>query len=223
MGRPKGSKNKVRRFEIERRPDETDEDYKRRYAAETMARWRARHPGVDAERMRAKRAERRAAAGPPKIRGKDLEPRKNARPEWLRKECEIRPGETPEEHKRRETKAAMAWWRSINPEQSFKTSKGGHLKRFGISLAEYEAMLAQQNHACAICKLPERAPAWKQRKPRMLAVDHCHTTGKIRGLLCFRCNTVVGHIEESLETTMSLYHYLDKHAEIAPKHLKEEE
>ena len=53
-------------------------------------------------------------------------------------------------------------------------------KSFGLSLADYEAMLSSQGGKCAICGRPPGA--------RSLAVDHHHRSGTIRGLLCFRCN-----------------------------------
>jgi len=55
--------------------------------------------------------------------------------------------------------------------------------RYGISLREYELRLALQNGACAICR----------KKPKgLLCVDHCHLTGKVRGLLCSKCNSALG-------------------------------
>jgi len=63
---------------------------------------------------------------------------------------------------------------------------------YGITLLEYEALLAKQNGVCAICQQPEKTLDRKQNKLRRLAVDHCHTTDKIRGLLCFECNTGIG-------------------------------
>lgn len=63
---------------------------------------------------------------------------------------------------------------------------------YGITLAEYEALFAKQNGVCAICQKPEKTIDKKQNKLRRLAVDHCHTTDKIRGLLCFECNTGIG-------------------------------
>jgi hypothetical protein len=55
--------------------------------------------------------------------------------------------------------------------------------KYGISLLEYELRLALQNGACAIC----------EKKPkRLLCVDHCHVTGKVRGLLCSKCNSALG-------------------------------
>lgn len=66
-----------------------------------------------------------------------------------------------------------------------------HLKsRFGITPEEYYKMLASQKGVCNIC---ERSPKPSKR----LAIDHCHKTGKIRGLLCFRCNYGLTFFSES--------------------------
>jgi Recombination endonuclease VII len=51
--------------------------------------------------------------------------------------------------------------------------------RYGITIEEYDAILAAQDGGCAICK---------GRRPYLLAVDHCHRTGNVRGLLCKLCN-----------------------------------
>ena len=58
-------------------------------------------------------------------------------------------------------------------------------RRYGIAMAEYDNLLQRQNGRCAICK---RAPYTKKG----LVVDHCHRTGKIRGILCSRCNSALG-------------------------------
>lgn len=63
----------------------------------------------------------------------------------------------------------------------------------GLDFAGYGKLFDKQKGLCAICKRPERM---KQREvPRKLAVDHCHSTQEIRGLLCFECNTRLGIIE----------------------------
>jgi hypothetical protein len=59
--------------------------------------------------------------------------------------------------------------------------------RFGITLEEYNLLLQEQEGVCAICKRTEA---------RRLAVDHCHATGQIRGLLCSGCNRLLGRIED---------------------------
>ena len=58
-------------------------------------------------------------------------------------------------------------------------------RRYGLSAADYQAMLARQGGRCAACR---RKPKPKCR----LQVDHCHKTGQVRGLLCNRCNTMLG-------------------------------
>lgn len=62
------------------------------------------------------------------------------------------------------------------------------LKRYGLTPADYAAMLVAQGGACAICRLPEKAD-------RNLAVDHDHETGIVRALLCNRCNVLLGRFE----------------------------
>ena len=59
------------------------------------------------------------------------------------------------------------------------------------TVAWYYSQLEKQNHLCAICLQPETHPCQKGGKPRSLAMDHSHETGKVRGLLCFRCNTSI--------------------------------
>lgn len=68
---------------------------------------------------------------------------------------------------------------------------------YGITLAEYETLFTKQNGVCAICQQPEKAFDKKQNRLRRLAVDHCHTTSKIRGLLCFDCNTGIGKLGDN--------------------------
>jgi hypothetical protein len=60
-----------------------------------------------------------------------------------------------------------------------------------ITPDEYAAMLAAQENKCAICREPP--------KRRRLFIDHCHATGKIRGLLCPRCNTKLASVERHPE------------------------
>jgi len=78
------------------------------------------------------------------------------------------------------------------------------LQKFGITLDQYNSMHEAQNGLCKICGNPEELD-------RRLAVDHNHATGQVRGLLCFRCNTVVGHIEaQGIPMIASILNYLDE-------------
>lgn len=81
-------------------------------------------------------------------------------------------------------------------------------RKFGISLAEYNAMMEEQNGVCSICSQPETA----MRRSRILplAVDHNHTTGSVRGLLCTACNIGIGSLAESKERLLNAIAYLEK-------------
>jgi hypothetical protein len=77
--------------------------------------------------------------------------------------------------------------------------------------AEYDALLEQQGGVCAICWHGETARNQYKRLP--LAVDHDHENGKIRGLLCMRCNRSLGMLREDPEVLAQMLDYLDEHRE----------
>lgn len=78
--------------------------------------------------------------------------------------------------------------------ENYKTV--GKFRPYGITREEFLLMMERQMGVCAICKRPETVRDQKGRI-RDLAIDHNHKTGKVRGLLCFRCNTTLGLIESS--------------------------
>lgn len=90
------------------------------------------------------------------------------------------------------------------------SQKNNHLKRkYGISYSTYVQMLVNQGFKCAVCgKDHAEVPGNKWAKAR-LAVDHDHITGEIRGLLCFECNTGIGHFGDSPERLRSAARYLE--------------
>jgi hypothetical protein len=69
---------------------------------------------------------------------------------------------------------------------------------YGISLEDYQRMAGEQGGLCAICKQPER-----------LVVDHDHRTGKVRGLLCAKCNSGIGMLGDSGDVARNAADYLD--------------
>lgn len=66
-------------------------------------------------------------------------------------------------------------------------------RRYGITKIQYKLMLKSQNEVCAICGKMETKK--QHGKVQILSVDHDHITGRIRGLLCFDCNTKLGTLE----------------------------
>jgi len=98
-------------------------------------------------------------------------------------------------------------WRSKNVE---KLRLYEIKRKFDLSLEEYEELLCKQNGACAICECPETAT--RGGVVRKLAVDHCHDTGKVRGLLCSNCNTGIGKLKDRASLVLKAYKYLEKHS-----------
>lgn len=90
-------------------------------------------------------------------------------------------------------------------ENKDKTRDTHYKYRFGISIEEYEQLLASQNGCCALCGKLET------ENKRRLAVDHCHATGKVRKLLCDRCNVLLGHAKDDIEILTKAISYLKEH------------
>lgn len=121
-----------------------------------------------------------------------------------------------QEHlKRKEGEANKDWWArkrlarlAANP--SMESDR--NLKRnFGLTREDYNEKLKSQNFVCAICEQPETSVSPNTGTVKKLAVDHCHKTGKIRDLLCWRCNGTIGKIGENLDLLKKIETYLIKH------------
>ena len=96
-----------------------------------------------------------------------------------------------------------ARWRQANPD----ANKRHELKaKYGITLEQYNQMLGDQNGVCAICKKPETKRL--AGKTQTLAVDHCHKTGNIRGLLCSKCNLGIGNLMDNPEIILAAASYI---------------
>ncbi len=91
-------------------------------------------------------------------------------------------------------------WKYNNPEGYYLARRDVELKRkYGISLEEYNTILENQGNVCAICSNPETEISYRRCKkgqPLALAVDHNHATENIRGILCGKCNRMIGFLEE---------------------------
>ena len=79
-------------------------------------------------------------------------------------------------------------WARANPDKIRARDRAKGLRAFGLTPEAYDTLLARQNGHCAIC------PATPGRI--RLAVDHCHVTGRVRGLLCTNCNNGLGRFRD---------------------------
>lgn len=111
-----------------------------------------------------------------------------------------------ESYSNKDKAAYSRHWRKQNPERA----KNSDLKRsYGITLVEYETMLAAQDGKCAICKGPERTRD-KDGGPRRMPVDHDHETGKVRGLICTHCNRALGMFKDDIKILKSAIAYVER-------------
>ena len=106
------------------------------------------------------------------------------------------------EQKKAKQRECMSRSRAANPQRTLEKNREYWLRhKYDMSMDEYHAMLFAQEGKCGICQ---------QRPPFdvALAVDHCHDTGLVRGLLCRTCNTGIGHLKDSPELLRRALQYL---------------
>ena len=75
------------------------------------------------------------------------------------------------------------------------------LRLYGLRLPDYTRLFEVQGGVCSICQIPPNSGG-------VLSVDHCHSTGRVRGLLCNACNSGLGHFKDSLSSLASAAEYL---------------
>lgn len=110
---------------------------------------------------------------------------------------------TDRNRKRREYEAHR---RNSNPDKMRSYFRNGNLKKlYGITTEQFNVMAEDQNYTCKVCGT---APGNTNRRDR-LHVDHCHTTGKIRGLLCANCNNAMGYAGDDPMRLRALADYLE--------------
>jgi hypothetical protein len=91
----------------------------------------------------------------------------------------------------------------------YETDKNHKLKKaYGITLDEYNKLLSKQKNKCSICEIDNNGKY--RNKARAFAVDHCHNTNKIRGLLCSDCNIAIGLLKDNTKYLQSAINYLNK-------------
>ena len=101
-------------------------------------------------------------------------------------------------------------WREANKE---KLAAYKRKKSYGMSQEDYDLLLKHQNYRCKICsvstqELEEKYPTTYHKK---LVVDHCHSSGNVRALLCHHCNIFVGYLETKEKVLNEALKYIDEH------------
>lgn len=105
-------------------------------------------------------------------------------------------------------------WRKKNPFKRTLSERKRFLKTlYNLSWEQYEELYNLQNGSCKICNIPLSLVSMKEEQLESACVDHCHTTGKIRGLLCKSCNLVLGNARESISILENSIKYLNDYAD----------
>lgn len=98
-----------------------------------------------------------------------------------------------------------------------RTAERHYVSTYGMTEDELKLMLHDQGHACAVCGTPAGEEAQsglnpgthKRRNSLGLVVDHCHTNGHVRGLLCSSCNMALGSAKDDPKILRALAQYLE--------------
>lgn len=93
-------------------------------------------------------------------------------------------------------------WEAENIDRLRIQRRNGDIRRYGIEPEDYDRMLAEQGGLCAGCLKPEPTPG------HSLHIDHCHESGRVRGLLCGRCNRALGMVADDVVVLKRLIDYL---------------
>jgi len=111
-----------------------------------------------------------------------------------------------EAKKRPQIQLTNSEWKKKNPEKVKKDNRKWRLKNhYGLTEDQYDEMFLNQEGRCAICQ------RHRDELKEVLAVDHNHSTGKVRQLLCRPCNSVLGYIKEDVDIALNLVEYIRRH------------
>jgi len=111
--------------------------------------------------------------------------------------------EQAQKHKDKRSIAHSTW-----KDKNKNRIRGNRLMRtYGLTNEDYISMYESQLGLCAICNESQQGIT-KDGEERFLCVDHCHKTGKVRGLLCARCNAGLGQFQDNPEFLISASKYL---------------
>lgn len=160
---------------------------KERVAANRAAAWRKRSP----EQIQARRD---WLAEYMRTNGEQQEKRNERRRRYR---------EDPEYRERERQQQYINWTRDPS-KRALAYRKHLLKKKYGLTLDQFDELLASQHGACAICL--------REQVGMRLHIDHDHSTGKIRGLLCSNCNTGLGMFGDSVDGLIAAIQYLEEAA-----------
>ena len=127
------------------------------------------------------------------------------------KECTKKAGLESQKRRRKENAEAVKEKDRLYRIRNARACRSASLKyRFGITADDYDVMYDKQGGCCAICGI--HSSDYTNKTKLRLHVDHCHTTGMIRGLLCNSCNTSLGGFKDSEEVLSKAITYIQHHA-----------
>ena len=96
---------------------------------------------------------------------------------------------------------------AVNPCNSIEYRRKSKLwNRYGLTLEQFDSMLEEQDSKCKICNRELHYEGNIKEKPH---VDHSHSTGKVRGLLCGWCNTSIGYANDDVKVLTEMINYLN--------------
>lgn len=87
------------------------------------------------------------------------------------------------------------------------------LRTYGITLEHYEDMLVDQSYECALCNADIERAGEGHHYTKVANVDHCHATGKVRGLLCHKCNKALGMFHDDVEALRRAADYIERNSQ----------
>jgi hypothetical protein len=105
---------------------------------------------------------------------------------------------------------AQREWRLRNPDAAARIDRKKKYKQLGFTPEDYDRVYAEQGGLCALCGSTGENQRHSNQTSR-LHVDHCHSTGKVRGLLCFLCNSALGKFKDSIPTLLAAVEYLKRY------------
>lgn len=146
---------------------------------------------------------------------KDLDRRRESKkiyerlhPHEARERCKKYREKDPDRYRRMANLRAAKYREKHRKRHSRSVSDCKRKQLYGIDKETYLQMLQAQKDCCAICGLPESNARFS------LAVDHCHNTGKVRSLLCSKCNPGLGMFRDSPELLIAASRYLESHKQV---------